>query len=516
MTLGAVLLIGLLGYPIIRLALEAEAGALFEAAVGRALANSLWSSVAAATLATLIGIGGALLTERSEIRWPAGLRAGMVATLIVPPFVSALSWQAMYAPFGLLDDVAGVAMPWLEGRIGVIVVIAVNAAPLAFLITAAALRSSRVASLEWSARASGAGPVETMRRITVPLVWPAAAGAWLVGFAASLSSFGVPVVLGTPAGFETLTTRVYRAVAFSGLPGAFEEAVVMSLLLAAVALVVVAIGDRFGSAPVAAMAHGPAAHRHPVPPLATALAWGYVVFSLLLPFTALVLRAVTPAVGVSASPANWTVANLVDVLDARSVEALGLSAALAALAAMGALAVAAVLVVVQRAGGRIWGTAALVGFAIPGTTIAIAMSLGYGRWLRDTAVLILVAYVAKLLALAHRPLSGSVAGIHPDLMRAGRASGAGSLRTAVRLVAPLVRPGLVAGGLLVFLFGVHELTMSSLLHGPGTETLAVVILDYQQIGDPTATAALAVVLSLVVAFVAVPVVASGRTWTRRS
>lgn len=514
---GALVLVGLVGYPLTRLAFEATGSTLSSSAVGEAAFNSLWSSVAAASIATLIGFGAAVLTERSEMRWPGGLRAALIATLVVPPFVSALSWRAMYAPFGLLDDLVGVSAAWIDGRTGVVVVIAVNTVPLVFLITAAALRSSRLASLEWGARASGATAFETFRRVTVPLVRPALAAGWLVAFAASLASFGVPVVLGTPAGFATLTTRVYGAVAFSGLPGAFGEAVVMALLLAAVALVLVAVGDRFGAGALDLAARGNAAapYRHAVPNRVVAVAWLYVIVTLLLPFVALVMRAVTPAVGVSAAPANWTLANFSGVLDSRTWEALGRSAGLAATAAVVALAVGSLLVYLERVSGRGWGTVALASFAIPGTTIALALSVSYGRWLRDTATIILLAYVAKLLALAHRPVSAATAGLHRDVIHAARASGGSPVRVARHVIAPLLRPALVAGGLLVFLFGLHELTMSSILHGPGSETLAVVILDYQQIGDPTATAALAVVLSLVVAAVVGPLLGARRLWGGR-
>jgi iron(III) transport system permease protein len=69
---------------------------------------------------------------------------------------------------------------------------------------------------------------------------------------------------------------------------------------------------------------------------------------------------------------------------------------------------------------------------------------------------------------------------------------------------PLLRPSILAGWLVVFVFAVHELTMSSLLYGPGTATLAVVVLNAQQLGDPTVTAALAIVLTAITAAAAVP------------
>jgi iron(III) transport system permease protein len=520
---AAVGLIGALGgYPLWRLfvvSLDDGVGRLVDtvatSGVRTAAFNSVWTSAGAATLAVVVGTGVALLTERYMVRGAAAVRVAMVGTLILPPFVSALSWQATYAPFGLLDDLTGLSAHWLEGAIGVTIVMAANVAPLAFLVVAAALRSSRLGDLERSSRASGASDAATLRMITVPLIRPAVAAAWLVGFAGALSSFGVPAVLGTPAGFQTLTTRVYQAIAFSSQAAAFQEAVAMALLLLLVALIVVVLADRFAFGSLAGLA-SPTSSRvgaaTPPPPGAMLATGGYLTLSLLLPLAGLVLRALTRAVGVSASPGNWTLANFREALDGRSWEAFGRSAALAAAAALLALAVAGVLLVVEHTRGRRWGSAATALFAVPGTAIALAVSLGYGRWIANTAAIILLAYVAKLLALAHRPLSGSVASIHPDLLRAARASGASPRAVLGRVVAPMLRSAIVAGAVLVFVFGVHELTMSSLLHGPGNETLAVVILDYQQIGDPTVTAALAVMLAAAVAAIAAPLVWLRRSW----
>jgi iron(III) transport system permease protein len=88
---------------------------------------------------------------------------------------------------------------------------------------------------------------------------------------------------------------------------------------------------------------------------------------------------------------------------------------------------------------------------------------------------------------------------------AARASGAGPISAFVTVVLPMFRPVAAAAWLLVFIFALHELTMSSLLYGPGSTTLAVAVLNLQQLGDPTVTAALAVLLTVLVLVAAVPV-----------
>jgi len=146
--------------------------------------------------------------------------------------------------------------------------------------------------------------------------------------------------------------------------------------------------------------------------------------------------------------------------------------------------------------------------------LALAVLIGYGGALRDTLAIILIAYVGKLWALGHRPIAGSVDRLPVELLQAARASGARPREVFSTVVVPLLRPAIVGAWLVVFLFAVHEVTMSSLLYGPGTDTLAVVTLNVQQLGDPTVSAALAVVLTLVVALAALPVVLIRRAMDR--
>jgi iron(III) transport system permease protein len=133
---------------------------------------------------------------------------------------------------------------------------------------------------------------------------------------------------------------------------------------------------------------------------------------------------------------------------------------------------------------------------LPGSTLALAVLIAYGRWIGGTLSIILIAYLAKLWALAHRPVAGGLDRLPPEELRAARSSGA-SLLAAVRTVAlrPLA-PVLLGGWLLVFVTALHEVTMSSLLYGPRSETLAVVVLNSQELGQVGSTAALSVLLGL--------------------
>jgi iron(III) transport system permease protein len=499
---------------LVRVAAEhAAAGAGRQA--GQAVINTVMVGGSTAVVTVGLGTGAAFLTERTAVAGRRWLRLGFLLPILIPPFVSALSWARAYGPGGLVDDVAGVSLPGLYGPVGIVAVISVNTMPLAYVLTAAALSSRLDQSFELAGRVSGAGPATVARTVTIPLLTPSLVGAGALAFVVGINAFGVPAFLGTPVGFDTVTTRIYQDLARSARPESFSRAVLLATGLVAMALVFVVIADAVlagvGEGRRTAGPAGPAERIRAPHPSLTALAWTTIAVVTVIPLVALVLVALTRGVGVDPVPSNWTFAHFADALEPRLIGALGRSLALAVLAATLGVALGAAVAAFRRGRfGRVAGLAVLLGFAVPGSTLAVAMLLGYGRLLRDTLALILIAYLAKLWAVAHRSIAGSVANLAPDLTLAARASGA-SPATAVRtVVAPLMRPALAGAWVLVFLIGFHELTMSSLLYGPGTETLAVAVLNLQQLGDVPVSSALAVVLTLPPLLAAVPLLLLGR------
>ena len=515
------LLVGLVGVPIVGLGQVAfeDGPAAFAAALGGPLAatavlDSLWTSAVVAVIAVTAGTAAAIVTERLAGRSRALLRAGVLTPLVVPPFVLAFGWTRAFGPRGLTDQVIGVALPGLYGPLGIVLVVGLAATPLAWLIVAAALATRVEPELELAARTSGAGRVDALRTVTLPLLRPAILSAFVVTFVFGINAFGVPAILGTPAGFETITTRLYADLARSADPAAFARAAALATTLVVLAVIVVGSADALltgraasrtgqptGLAPAAGSSRWPA----------VALGAGLLV-TVGLPLVAIVLTALTRAVGLAPVPADWTLDNLrAAVGDSRFVPALVTSLVLSASAATLVVGLAALVAAGLRGrAARIAGTGVALGFAIPGSALAVALLLTYGGAIGDTLGIILLAYVAKFWALGHRQLAGSLDRLPTEAVRAARVSGAGLVTTIRTVAAPMLRPSIVAAWVVVLVFGLHELTMSALLYGPGTATLAVHVLNVEQLGDPTVTAALAIVLTVIVGLAALPLVVLGR------
>ena len=194
----------------------------------------------------------------------------------------------------------------------------------------------------------------------------------------------------------------------------------------------------------------------------------YLIATAGLPLLALLSAAITRAVGVPSTPANWTWDNFAEVLTPRTGAALGRSIVLALTAASILLVLGLITAALGRTAGSGVSVLITLTLVLPGSTVAIGMLLGYGRWLADTVVIILLAYLAKLWTLAHRPISAAVDRVPPEAPSA-RVSGA-TLATGLGTVAlPLLRVAMITAWALCFLTALHEVTMSSLLYGPGSK-----------------------------------------------
>ena len=504
-------LVGLLVVlPLAGLVRVAAGGGL--AGIARALAapqsvRATVHTIALAAVVTALAVpGGAALAlgvERQEPRRRRVLRPVVASGLIVPEFVLGFGWTQAYGPAGLTDRLAGVPLPGLYGPAGIVLVLATHAVPLAYLVVTAGLAVRADVDLHRAARASGAGRWAALRTITLPLLRVPLLAASALVFASVVNSFAVPQLLGTPAGFATMSTLVYQDLNLSADPAAFTDLTVVALAMVLLVLVAVAPAEVW----LGAVRTRPPNLDPPVPAgsgrLVTAAVWAFATLTVGLPVLAVLLAALTRAPGLAPVPANWTLANFADAFAGETGAALARSLWLAAAAALLVPALGGLLAGLRgRLAGRPLAVAVTLSYAVPGSALAVGVAIGYGRWLAGTALIILVAYLAKFWILGYLPVRAALDRLSAEPVRAARVSGAGPATTLATVVLPPLRTALASAAALAFLFAFHELTMSSILYGPGSQTLAVVVLNQRELGNIGTTSALAVVLTVPVCLAA--------------
>jgi iron(III) transport system permease protein len=491
---------------LVRGALDQGWSAMAQQLRGADVMTALWHTLLLAVVVTAtsvtLGTSLALAFDRALLRATNRWRLALLVPVLVPQFAITLSWTQAYGAGGLSDHLLGFTLPGLYGPFGIALLLTVDSVPLAWLIVTAAMSVRREPDLARASRASGAGPWMTFWTIDLPLLrGPLTAAAALV-FVSSVNSFAVPQVLGSAEGYQTLATLVYQQLTLSAGPGAFGRLGTTALVMVALVLIALSAADRgldqVGARQARSGASGTSETdaRNRSSRFVTGTVAAYVALTSAVPLLALVLTSLTRAAGLPPVPANWDLAGYRAAVTGQAGVALTRSLVLAAAAAFLVTAMASVVVAVGGRSRHRLGTAVTLGFAIPGSALAVGTLIAYGSWLGGSAIIILMAYLAKSWGLGYRVLAAGADRIAPELSQAGRSSGASPLEVLRTITAPIMSTALATSAGIVMLFALHELTMSSILYGPDTATFAVVVLNQQQLGDIGSSAAMAVILTV--------------------
>ena len=217
--------------------------AYFSAETAPLFLNSVQFAAGAAGLALFVGTGLAWMNERTNTPFKSLFFALTIIPLVIPGILFTVSWIMLASPkIGLINlalqklfDTETVFLN-IYTMAGMIWVDGLHYSPMAFLLMTAAFRSMDP-SLEEQAAMSGASMLQTARRITLKLAWPAALGSLLILFVRSVESFEVPALLGLPVGIHVYTSSIYQAIhQYPSQIGLASAYAVTLLLLTSVAI----------------------------------------------------------------------------------------------------------------------------------------------------------------------------------------------------------------------------------------------------------------------------------------
>jgi iron(III) transport system permease protein len=484
----------------------------------RALFASLWLSLASVLGAGLIGIPLGFLT--AQIAFPGRRVVGTLLGLpaVLPPLVGVLAFMFLYGETGfvshLVQRIGGLReAPWrLQGPSAVLLVHVATMYVYFYLFTRAALAGLDPALGE-AAESLGAGRWRSFRRVTLPLLRPALAGAGLLVFMTSLASFSAPYIFG--GGFRVMTTQITN----TKLNGDDRLAMVETAALLVLALLGLALLSRTeGRATVVGARKGIApAPRRPsglARAGATLAGWGLALV-LTLPLATLLVVSLVPRGSwtVEPLPPSYTLGNY----RALFADPVRLKPILTSLWMAGAATVGALVLVVAvgslarrrvRVGGLLEGLLALP-WAVPGTVFAIALATTFsvrapwvGRFVLVGTIWILpLAYLVRNLPVAGRAILAGFRQLDPALEEAGASLGAGKARVLRRVTLPLLKPALAAGASLAFVTAFGDFVTSIILYSYNSRPISMEILASLRQADVGQAAAFGVVLMLLSAMV---------------
>jgi iron(III) transport system permease protein len=467
-------------------------------------------AIAAATVASPI----AWLVSRTDLPARRTIRALMTASFVTPPFLGAVAWEILAAPnSGILNQlwraITGAADPLFDiySLPGLIFVISCYTSPYVFVLVANAL--DRIpADLEDAAGILGASRWRTTITVTIPLVVPAIIAGALIAFLQAMTLFGSPAILALPAGFHTVTTKIFAFFQFPPKPQLAAAAALPLLVITIVLLVTQArLLGRRGYTVIGGKSGDPrrlALGRFRIPALILVLM--VLSLPLMLPYAALLKASVStfPGAPLIAENLTWRHFNFVFVEFSQTKKAfwntLVLALGTATLGTMLALVISYLTARRAVPGSRFLEFLATAPVAIPGIVIGVGLFLSYSRpplALYGTLWILLLAFLTIELPVAFQQLRSSFHAVHPELEEASRILGAGRLKTLARITAPLLKSGVVAAWCFIFIGVVRELSAAIMLFTANTKVLSVVIYDLNESGDLGAIAVLGTAMLLI-------------------
>ena len=474
----------------------------------RSIANTLIVSTGATLIAGAFGIALAWIHARTDVPGRRLLEPLTLIPFFLSPYVGAIAWSYLAAPRvgmlnGWLRALLGLDADPLSvyNRWGIVWVLALFFTPVMYLFVVGSLRRMDPA-LEESARTSGSGIVETARRVTLPLVTPAILSGAILVFVSSAGEFGVPLALGSPYKIETMTTQIYNLTSGSAID--YNASAAISSVLAALTLTFIIIHRRV----ILPRGYTTITGKGYRPRLVGLGRWRwaalgfnlfYLLMAVILPLAALFLVSISVRWEGRFDPGALTLGNYAYVFTyPLSARALWNSLKLAVAGATISMALALVVAyAIHRGRGR--GRALLdlvsslpVGF--PGIVLAMGILVAYIRTpLYSTLWILLIGYVTRYLPYGQRMVSAALLSLSPELDQSSRTSGASWATTLRRISLPLLKPGILAGWLLLFVIFLREFPISVLLYKGGLEVLSVAVWYFVEHESAVRTAAVAMV-----------------------
>ena len=440
--------------------------------------NTLALASCTASLATLLGLAFALLSARGGFSRQPAFRVMTILPLITPPFVVSMALIVLFGRTGIVTQFLWNAFDiprsrWIYGLPGVLLAQVLSQAPISFMLLEGGVRAIGP-SLEEAASTMGASRMAVFRSVTWPLLKPALAASFLLGFVESLADFGNPLVLG--GDFDVLSTRIFFAIAGARHdPGraAALALLLLALTFGAFALQALWLGRRRYTT---LTGKGDSGVPSPLPRAlklgCSALAWPWIAFTAAV-YGVILVGGFVHDIGRGDMSFTWRHfitgfdLELRDGLAFRGAawDSLFTTVQVAAIAAPLTAALGILLAwLLARQNFRGRGTLefmTMLSFAIPGTVVGVAYIMAFNVppiELTGTALILVVCFVFRNLPVGVRGGLAALAQIDRSLDEASATMGAGAVSTLRHVVLPLLRPAIVAA--LAFSF-VHAMTAVS-------------------------------------------------------
>jgi len=426
--------------------------------------NTLFLAVLVGFGTTVLGLAFALIATRTSMRFKGALRILSILPIITPPFVIGLALILLFGRSGtvtvILSNWFGIPPSrWIYGLPGIFIAQMLAFTPIAFLVLIGVVQGISP-SLEEAAQTMRAKRWTVFFTVTLPLLRPGLANAFLLGFVESLADFGNPLVLG--GNFEVLSTKIFFAVvgaAHDQSRAAVLAIILLFFTLGAFVFQHVWLGKRTYTTVTGKGDSGiplELPRRVAWSCYATAIPWAvftFVVYLMILAggFVKAMGRDHTPTLEhfLTAFRVEWGPRGLFLSGSAWNsfIATVEIAAIAAPITAAIGLLTAWLLTRQTFAGRRLFEFSTMLSFAIPGTVVGVSYIIAFNVppiEITGTAFVLIMCFVFRNMPVGVRAGVATLSQIDKSLDEASLTLGARSAATLRRVILPLLRPAIVA------------------------------------------------------------------------
>ncbi|MYM25704.1 ABC transporter permease subunit [Duganella sp. FT135W] len=501
-----------------------------------AFKNAFWLASGLALIAVPLGGMLAFLMIRTDLPGKGFIAPLLLVPIFVSPMVMGFGYVVAMGPVGFYSlwakNILGF-IPWnIYSFTSIVVIAGLTHVPHVYLYASSALKSLG-SDVEEAARVTGASPLQVMFNVSLPMITPALAYAGVLVFFLGFEVFGLVLVLGDPEGHMVLATYLYKLTNKLGTPSYhLMAAVAVCLVMVTMPLVMVQrwllkSSNKFVSI------KGKGARSKAMPLgrwkwLAFALIFGWLMFTIIMPMSGIVLRSFVQYWGEGVNLADvLTLQHFREILEQPALVRGIFNTVLIGVIGGGCAVICycGIALAMHRKPDmitRFLDYSVLVPRAVPGLLAGLSflwvflfvpswldgalkgMDNGAALWLSEHAIPMLrslrstifalwLAYSVVWLAYGMRLISTALLQVGPELEEAARAVGATRGRVTRDVTVPLIKYGLLGAWLMVFLIFEREYSTGVYLLSPGTEVIGALLVSLWATGSTDLVAALSLI-----------------------
>lgn len=477
--------------------------------IGRVVLNTLMLAISVGAVTTLLGLLFALYSVRSTSPLRHLMRVFYILPIITPPFVVGMSLILLFGRAGAVNDLlmylfgnGGLFIPegvdgffkrsgYIYGFTGIFIAQILALTPVSYMVIVGMLTSINPA-MEEASLTMGASRWTTMRKVTLPLLAPGLANAFLLGVISSAADFGNPLVLGGE--YDVLSTEIYFSIAGAQLD--FAKAAALGILLLLLSLTIFLIQKKYLSKKSFVTVTGiqTSGNVTPLPPRFQKYLTCFVAFWLLL------IGILYASIFLGGFVKQWGADYTLTLSHHHELWANGFSSGAwpsftnsllfsfiaAPLTAGLGILIAYVLTRKKFIGHGFIDFGTVLIFAVPGTVTGIAYIMAFNTApleLTGTAIILIITMAIRSMPVGIRGGMSALSQISTSLEEASLLQRAGSFKTLRSVLLPLLKSTIISSTAYSFIRSMTTVSAVIFLASAGTNVATTYILSRVESGD---------------------------------